>query len=93
MEKYQKIEKLGEGTYGVVYKAQNKETGDIVALKRIRLDNEDEVIWSVLLMRSCILGCTVHGHSRDCAAQRIEASKYRSIMRCFTHGKEADFGL
>ncbi|KAI9096088.1 protein serine/threonine kinase [Phlyctochytrium arcticum] len=42
MEKYQKIEKLGEGTYGIVYKAQNKDTGDIVALKRIRLDNEEE---------------------------------------------------
>ncbi|KAI8999816.1 kinase-like domain-containing protein, partial [Gaertneriomyces semiglobifer] len=30
------------GTYGIVYKAQNKDTGDIVALKRIRLDNEEE---------------------------------------------------
>jgi len=44
MDKYQKIEKLGEGTYGIVYKAQNKETGEIVALKRIRLDNEEEGI-------------------------------------------------
>lgn len=43
MDKYQKIEKLGEGTYGVVYKAQNRETGEIVALKRIRLDDDDEV--------------------------------------------------
>ena len=42
MDKYQKIEKLGEGTYGIVYKAQHKETGAIVALKRIRLDNDDE---------------------------------------------------
>eukprot|EP00004_Rigifila_ramosa_P023722 TRINITY_DN669_c0_g1_i1.p1 TRINITY_DN669_c0_g1~~TRINITY_DN669_c0_g1_i1.p1 ORF type:complete len:293 (-),score=63.53 TRINITY_DN669_c0_g1_i1:178-1056(-) len=42
MEKYQKIDKLGEGTYGVVYKAQNSETGQIVALKRIRLESEDE---------------------------------------------------
>jgi len=42
MDKYQKIEKLGEGTYGIVYKAQNKETASIVALKRIRLDNEEE---------------------------------------------------
>lgn len=42
MDKYQKIDKLGEGTYGIVYKAQNKQSGDIVALKRIRLDNEDE---------------------------------------------------
>ncbi|KAI8336641.1 protein serine/threonine kinase [Chlamydoabsidia padenii] len=42
MDKYQKIEKLGEGAYGIVYKAQNRETGEVVALKRIRLDNEEE---------------------------------------------------
>jgi len=42
MELYQKIDKLGEGTYGVVYKAKKRDTGDIVALKRIRLDSEEE---------------------------------------------------
>jgi len=42
MEKYTKIDKLGEGTYGIVYKAKNRESGEIVALKRIRLDSEDE---------------------------------------------------
>jgi cyclin-dependent kinase len=42
MEKYQKIEKLGEGSYGIVYKAQHKSTGAIVALKRIRIDCEEE---------------------------------------------------
>eukprot|EP01104_Vermistella_antarctica_P009361 TRINITY_DN2408_c0_g1_i1.p1 TRINITY_DN2408_c0_g1~~TRINITY_DN2408_c0_g1_i1.p1 ORF type:complete len:298 (-),score=67.42 TRINITY_DN2408_c0_g1_i1:185-1078(-) len=42
MEKYTKIDKLGEGTYGIVYKAKNRETGEIVALKRIRLESEDE---------------------------------------------------
>ncbi len=41
-KKYLKIDKLGEGTYGVVFKAHNRETGDIVALKSIRLDSEDE---------------------------------------------------
>ncbi|KAI9476151.1 MAG: kinase-like domain-containing protein [Benjaminiella poitrasii] len=29
-------------TYGIVYKAQNRETNEVVALKRIRLDNEEE---------------------------------------------------
>jgi len=47
MDKYQKIEKLGQGTYGIVYKAKNKETGQFVALKRIRLDNLSEVSVSV----------------------------------------------
>jgi len=42
MEKYVKDGKIGEGTYGVVYKSKNVETGDLVALKRIKLDSEDE---------------------------------------------------
>lgn len=38
MDSFQKVEKIGEGTYGVVYKAKNKATGQLVALKKIRLD-------------------------------------------------------
>eukprot|EP01062_Namystynia_karyoxenos_P080914 TRINITY_DN87_c1_g1_i1.p1 TRINITY_DN87_c1_g1~~TRINITY_DN87_c1_g1_i1.p1 ORF type:complete len:326 (+),score=121.86 TRINITY_DN87_c1_g1_i1:72-980(+) len=41
-ERYTKLDKIGEGTYGIVYKAKDKTTGDLVALKRIRLDSEDE---------------------------------------------------
>ena len=37
-ERFQKLEKVGEGTYGVVYKAKEKKTGELVALKKIRLD-------------------------------------------------------
>lgn len=42
MAKFKRTGKLGEGTYGIVYKAINTETGQTVALKRIRLESEDE---------------------------------------------------
>ena len=42
MNDFQKIEKIGEGTYGVVYKGINKLTGKYVAMKKIRLESEDE---------------------------------------------------
>ena len=29
LDKYQKLDKLGEGTYGLVYKAKNQETGEV----------------------------------------------------------------
>lgn len=31
------------GTYGTVFKAKHKDTLEIVALKRVRLDEDDEV--------------------------------------------------
>ncbi|KAJ3215291.1 Cyclin-dependent kinase catalytic subunit [Dinochytrium kinnereticum] len=36
------LEKIGEGTYGVVYKARDRGSNQIVALKKIRLESEDE---------------------------------------------------
>ena len=38
MDGFERLEKIGEGTYGVVYKARVKENGAMVALKKIRLD-------------------------------------------------------
>ena len=42
-QRYERVEKIGEGTYGTVFKAKDRETGDIVALKIVRLDEDDEV--------------------------------------------------
>ena len=39
MDQFQKIEKIGEGTYGIVYKAKDRESGKLVALKKIRLES------------------------------------------------------
>lgn len=39
---FEKLEQIGEGTYGQVYMAKEIKTGEIVALKKIRMDNERE---------------------------------------------------
>ncbi|XP_028419274.1 cyclin-dependent-like kinase 5 [Dendronephthya gigantea] len=52
---YEKLEKIGEGTYGTVFKAKNKETHEIVALKRVRLDDDDEGVPSSALREICLL--------------------------------------
>jgi len=89
MQKYEKLEKIGEGkvnlqtncntsfkvhlkfsslnkikpfsgTYGTVFKAKNKESQEIVALKRVRLDDDDEGVPSSALREICLLkvkGC------------------------------------
>jgi len=41
---YEKLVKLGEGTYGCVYKVQHKITGEICALKKITRSTDEEGI-------------------------------------------------
>lgn len=55
MQKYEKLEKIGEGTYGTVFKGKNRDTLEIVALKRVRLDEDDEGVPSSALREICLL--------------------------------------
>ncbi|XP_014673937.1 PREDICTED: cyclin-dependent kinase 9-like [Priapulus caudatus] len=40
--KYERITKIGQGTFGEVFKARDKKTKKLVALKKILMDNEKE---------------------------------------------------
>lgn len=63
MDRYQRIgvngntsaNMLGEGTYGIVYKAKDRQTDEVVALKKIRLETEDEGIPSTTLREISVL--------------------------------------
>jgi|TARA_B110000208_G_scaffold182121_1_gene233531 serine/threonine protein kinase len=66
LSRYTKIEKpLGEGTYGVVYKARDNKTSKIVALKKIRLEVEDEGIPSTALREISVLRTLEHPNVVD----------------------------
>ena len=50
MDKYDKLGKIGEGSYGVVFKCRNKETGQFVAIKKF-VESEDDPLIKKIAMR------------------------------------------
>lgn len=50
MEKYEKIAKIGEGSYGVVFKCRNRENGSVVAIKKF-VESEDDPLIRKIAMR------------------------------------------
>ena len=49
------MDTIGEGTYGVVYKARVRSTGEILALKHIRLEQEEEGVPSTAIREISLL--------------------------------------
>ena len=58
MERYEKICRMGEGSYGVVYKCRNRETGQIVAIKKFVESEEDPLIKKIALREIRMLKVT-----------------------------------
>lgn len=54
-DRYERMERVGEGTYGVVFKARDTHSQKTVALKKIKLENEDEGVPSTAMREISIL--------------------------------------
>jgi len=49
MERYERLGKLGEGSYGMVFKCRNRENGNIVAIKKFVESEDDPLIRKIAL--------------------------------------------
>ena len=57
---YEKLEKLGNGSYGDVYRARDKRTGELVALKQIRPNEVCEGISTTTIREASLLQAVNH---------------------------------
>ncbi|WKY09254.1 hypothetical protein Q1695_001984 [Nippostrongylus brasiliensis] len=55
LAKFDDLKKIGEGTYGVVFKGVHKKSGKLVALKKISLDHDNEGVPSTCIREICLL--------------------------------------
>jgi len=62
MDKYEKLGKIGEGSYGVVFKCRNKETGSIVAIKKFVESDEDPLIKKIAMREIRMLKVHIFAH-------------------------------
>uniref|UniRef100_A0A5S6KSK6 Folliculin n=1 Tax=Xenopus tropicalis TaxID=8364 RepID=A0A5S6KSK6_XENTR len=44
VKEFEKLNRIGEGTYGIVYRARDTKSNEIVALKKVRMDKEKDGI-------------------------------------------------
>uniref|UniRef100_A0A1D1YH49 Cyclin-dependent kinase G-2 n=1 Tax=Anthurium amnicola TaxID=1678845 RepID=A0A1D1YH49_9ARAE len=42
VDEFERLNKINEGTYGIVYRAKDKRTGEVVALKKVKMEKERE---------------------------------------------------
>lgn len=61
MNKYEVLGVVGEGAYGVVLKCRNKESAEIVAIKKFKESDDDEVLRKTTL-REVFLTCHKYIH-------------------------------
>jgi serine/threonine protein kinase len=54
-DRYERIDRIGEGAYGVVFKARNRDTQQVVAMKKIRFDPNDEGIPATAMREISVL--------------------------------------
>jgi serine/threonine-protein kinase BUR1 len=80
IDDYEIVQKLGEGTFGIVSKARSKRTGAIVALKKILIHNEKDGFPITALREIKLLKMLSHCNVLTLQEMAVERYKSRSSL-------------
>lgn len=81
---FEKIQEIGEGTYGTVFKARDKETGDLVALKKVRMLNENDG-FPITSLREINILSTLKHQNIVCLQEVVVGYKQDSVFLAFEY--------
>lgn len=89
---FEKLAEIGEGTYGTVFKAKDKETGKIYALKKVRMHNENDGFPITSLREISILSQLTHHPNIINLKEVVVGYKKDSVFLAFEYC-EADLAV
>ena len=87
MNKYEVVGVVGEGAYGVVLKCQNKETTELVAIKKFKESEDDDIVRKTTLREVKMLRML----RQENIVQLKEAFRRKGklyLVSCYTYEKK-----
>ena len=84
IDDYEKLGRVGEGTYGVVYRGREKKTGRIVALKKVRMDKEKDGV-PVTAVREMGILMRCRSHPNIVTLLKVVQGKHNAIFLVFEY--------
>ena len=82
-EKYEKLSRIGEGSYGTVFKSRNRETNAIVAIKKFNETEDDPSIKKIALREIRMLKVRISKNTLDFISLNFVFRKFEFDFRSF----------
>ena len=80
MEKYENLGLVGEGSYGMVMKCRNKDSGRIVAIKKFLESDDDKMVKKIAMREIKLLKVSKHIYWIE---KKMSCFLVNSFRKCF----------